>query len=619
MHKRCGWGHTYFFIVLVGVLAYPVHAEALESVYNETWESGQGDWDVSNGVWGVGDPSEGPSSCYAGARCAGSVLNGNYPTDTDSRLISPSIDLPSVAGMQTVVLRFWQWFSYHAGDSGVVQISGFDAQNGWSAFSNASDSIVDYSGGWSRIDVDLTEYAGKKVRIGFLHVAKNVLNGVDESAGWFIDDVSVQKFLPAFDGGFEGAFLGDIEGGWSDWSASRGVWQVGTPSNGPDTCFVGNQCMGTRQDSIYPSDTDTRLVSVAMNLPSVTGEEQVRMRFWQWFSYHAGDSGVVQVSEYDAQSGWSAFSNASDSIVDYSAGWSRIDVDLTEYAGKKVRIGFLHVAKNVLNGVDESAGWFIDEISMVKKQPDFFIHPDSGIEYGDFEGASEGDVSGGWADWSASRGVWQVGAASLAPDKCHSGKLCVGTVLDVNYPSDTDSRLVSPPIVMPADAPAVALRMRFWHWHSYHSGDSAVVQISVFDESTGWSAWESLADGGPFVGLSSGWTRKSIDLLLYAGKKIRIGFLHSAANVLSGVDESSGWFIDNIKLPGVFLRPCEGDFDNDGDVDNSNTAIFSANFGRTNCSLDVFCEADFSGDGDVDNSDVFIFSQDFGDTMCFDN
>ena len=30
-------------------------------------------------------------------------------------------------------------------------------------------------------------------------------------------------------------------------------------------------------------------------------------------------------------------------------------------------------------------------------------------------------------------------------------------------------------------------------------------------------------------------------------------------------------------------NPCEGDFDNDGDVDGSDLAIFATDFGRTDC------------------------------------
>jgi len=61
---------------------------------------------------------------------------------------------------------------------------------------------------------------------------------------------------------------------------------------------------------------------------------------------------------------------------------------------------------------------------------------------------------------------------------------------------------------------------------------------------------------------------------------------------------------------------CPGDFENDGDVDGSDLAVFAADFGRTDCSGD--CEGDFDSDGDVDGSDLAVFAADFGRTDCIE-
>ena len=74
-------------------------------------------------------------------------------------------------------------------------------------------------------------------------------------------------------------------------------------------------------------------------------------------------------------------------------------------------------------------------------------------------------------------------------------------------------------------------------------------------------------------------------------------------------DEFLGWYC------GV-LSPCEGDFDNDGDVDGSDLAVFAADFGRTDCDTGPACEGDFDHDGDVDGSDLAVFAADFGRTDC---
>ena len=71
---------------------------------------------------------------------------------------------------------------------------------------------------------------------------------------------------------------------------------------------------------------------------------------------------------------------------------------------------------------------------------------------------------------------------------------------------------------------------------------------------------------------------------------------------------------------GVFLSEpvdtCDGDFDNDGDVDGSDLAVFAADFGRTDCDTGTECEGDFDDDDDVDGSDLAVFAADFGRTDC---
>ncbi len=59
---------------------------------------------------------------------------------------------------------------------------------------------------------------------------------------------------------------------------------------------------------------------------------------------------------------------------------------------------------------------------------------------------------------------------------------------------------------------------------------------------------------------------------------------------------------------------CQGDFDKDRDVDGSDLAVFSSDFGRVDCNGD--CEGDFDNDADVDGTDLAAFSANFGQTNC---
>ena len=62
------------------------------------------------------------------------------------------------------------------------------------------------------------------------------------------------------------------------------------------------------------------------------------------------------------------------------------------------------------------------------------------------------------------------------------------------------------------------------------------------------------------------------------------------------------------------VEPCEGDFDDNGDVDGSDLTVFAADFGRTGCITD--CEGAFDDDDDVDGRDLATFSEDMERADC---
>ena len=91
---------------------------------------------------------------------AGTVLGGNYPWGTASRLISPVIDLPTVGTDEEVVLKFWQWFGYWYGywndscnsgwggnDYGQVQLQVYNTNTlQWSGLDGSVDRVPVFSG-----------------------------------------------------------------------------------------------------------------------------------------------------------------------------------------------------------------------------------------------------------------------------------------------------------------------------------------------------------------------------------------------------------------------------------------------------------------------------------------
>jgi len=217
----------------------------------------------------------------------------------------------------------------------------------------------------------------------------------------------------------------DWESGLGFWSADNGVWQIGTPSVvGPPGCFNGTQCAGTVLDNNYPPGTDSRLISPGLRLPAVSASTEIHLRFNQWFAFGSGDWGQVQVSVWDAASStWGAWIDEGALVENFSGGWSLKDVDLTAYASEIVRVAFFHSSDGVST---VNSGWYLDDITVVTSAPAF-----------------TGTFESGWGGWGADNGAWQVGLPTVGPVGCFAGTGCAGTVLDANYPTATDTRLIS--------------------------------------------------------------------------------------------------------------------------------------------------------------------------------
>ncbi len=118
-------------VIFIGVLLVLISTYANAQspvVQNGDFEDGWTSWSADNGVWQIGTPTAGPGGCIEGSQCAGTVLDGNYPPDTDSRLISYHVVLPAVTGYEEIHLRFMNWFSYFDSiDWGQVQVQVWDA------------------------------------------------------------------------------------------------------------------------------------------------------------------------------------------------------------------------------------------------------------------------------------------------------------------------------------------------------------------------------------------------------------------------------------------------------------------------------------------------------------
>lgn len=155
-----------------------------EQAFSEDFETGGTGWTITNGVWEIGTPTYGPSSAHSGSKCAGTNLDGEYPNDASTRLVSSSITLPSLSPNSDIVLEFYHWFYLESTyDYGYVQVS----TDGGSSWTTVGNSVNGSSSGWHFYSVDLTSYAGQNVKLAFLFTS----DGSVTYAGWYIDDITI--------------------------------------------------------------------------------------------------------------------------------------------------------------------------------------------------------------------------------------------------------------------------------------------------------------------------------------------------------------------------------------------------------------------------------------------
>lgn len=511
----------FLLCLIIGLLPMPnfLFAES-NIVWNEKWEENWRDnWQIEGGTWEVGVPASGPGKAYEGQTCAATILSGDYPDAADTRLIkSKTFTVPPAS--ENPRLRFWHWFSFSTKDYGKVQI-----KSGKGSWQDISIPYTGLSSVWTYPYLDLSAYAGLSVTISFtFHSADDGSQGGDVSTGWYIDDIALLTG-PVFLNTLE-----TWEDGLNHWSAEKGTWEVGKPltSVGPGKAYSGENCAATVLAGEYTDYADARLVSPKFIVPAA--DQNPRLRFWHWYSFSASDYGKIQIKVGNGN-----WQDISARYSGKSSVWTYPYIDLTNFSGMNVQICFyFKAADDNFQGQDVSAGWYIDDVTLLM----------GSFSFNDAEGWENGI-----GDWNPDAGTWEVGTpkAGTGPEKAFSGENCAATVLNGDYDDYVDSRLVSPKIMVPPASENP--RFRFWHWYNFSTKDYGKIQIK---RETG--VWQDASLS--YTERSGVWTCPSIDLSAYAGTIINIAFyFHAADDGAFGADVNSGWYIDDISLttgPTVF-------------------------------------------------------------------
>ncbi|HPE33762.1 MAG TPA: immune inhibitor A, partial [Bacteroidales bacterium] len=306
----------------------------------------------------------------------------------------------------------------------------------------------------------------------------------------------------------------NFEGDWTqNWYADNGVWEVGTPTSGPNVAHGGVKCAGTIIGGNYPNYANTRFIrSQSFTVPAAS--QNPRLRFWNWFNSEVNDDYMKVQVKVNGSSTWNDLPGT------FSGGsgvWTDCTVDLAGYADQSIQIAFYFIS----DYYSEYAGFYIDDIRLITGP--YTLSPQ--------------DFESGYGDWYAASGTWEWGIPSSGPSMAHSGQHCVGTRIAGNYQAYSSSRLTSPPFTVPAASQNP--RLRFWNWFNSEVNDDYMkVQVKVYGSST----WNDLP--GTFSGGSGAWTDCTVDLAGYANENIQVAFYFNSDDYY----EHAGFYIDDIRL-----------------------------------------------------------------------
>ncbi|UCE19140.1 MAG: hypothetical protein JSV84_01985, partial [Gemmatimonadota bacterium] len=184
------------------------------TLFFEDFEHGRGEWSTGGieNEWELGVPSYGPSQAHSGDCCWGTDLEGTYENNADCWLKSPPVDLSGI-GCAYMSLWVWNWVEDNVWDTSNlydiddplwldITLDGttFYPLCGQMGGVN-DDPEIPQVGGWSRVVLDLTQYAGNTVRLRFRFQSDNE----NTQPGSYIDDVHVYTkdatgFVPSFTG-----------------------------------------------------------------------------------------------------------------------------------------------------------------------------------------------------------------------------------------------------------------------------------------------------------------------------------------------------------------------------------------------------------------------------------
>ncbi|PKK39223.1 Copper binding protein, plastocyanin/azurin family [Clostridiaceae bacterium JG1575] len=169
---------------LAGIATIVFHNfEDTNGEFTKGQEPGGNDW-----AWGVVETA-GPKKAYSGTKAWATNLKGNYSNNIKNYLETPAFTLPAE---YQISLIFAHWYEFEISSTGkkydFATISLSHEEGKWIDITPGEDKkIGGASTDWTLLELDLTAYAGKAVKIRFNY--QTDITG--PRAGWYIDDFNI--------------------------------------------------------------------------------------------------------------------------------------------------------------------------------------------------------------------------------------------------------------------------------------------------------------------------------------------------------------------------------------------------------------------------------------------
>lgn len=204
-------------------------------------------------------------------------------------------------------------------------------------------------------------------RLAIFHTKQRLSNAFKQvcvsSILLFLCFFSLQAQTIIYSEGFEGT-----DGSFTH-SGTYDSWQWGTPSpsftQGPATANSGTKCWGTNLSGNVPANHDAYLVSPNITLPTITGNQVLRVRFFGWIAIdYMYDRGEFQITRDNST--WSTLAVL---YCTMQGGWNEYYFDISNYAGSQIKLRFRCKtdASDAFSPPDipiNNAGFYIDDIAI---------------------------------------------------------------------------------------------------------------------------------------------------------------------------------------------------------------------------------------------------------------